>query len=226
MAQRIVSMDVECIATGRGHNDRAVARVSICVDAGGGRVDTVLDIMVAPPDGLRIVSYLTPLTGISAADYERTPGRSFAEAQAAVRRCLGPEVVLVGQSIQSDIGWLQLQAGRDYARCVDLAEVFKAYNPRYRSFNKFTLRHEATVLLDVGRRGDQYHCSVDDARSSVLLYLKYVVDQPHLLEDAQQKLLKVRPEPSIAKQLGYTFEGVCLAAFMPKLCTCGQPVKC
>lgn len=106
---------------------------------------------------------------------------------------------------------------------MDLAEIFKTYNPRYKNTNFFSLRHEAQTLLAEGRTGATTHCPADDARSSVLLYNRYVVDAPHELEAAKAKLLSRRPEPSVAKVHNYAYEGVCMAKFFKAKCTCGQP---
>lgn len=230
-AERIVSVDVECVANGCGHNDRCVARVAVVGTPPAGHpqagtaahAELLLDALVAPPDGTSVVSYLTPITGLRAADFDGAALQTLDAVVAAVRALLGPDVVLVGQGIASDIQWLQLQAGCDYARSVDLAEVFRTYNPRYSSYNYWTLRHEATTLLSVGRLAHEEHCPADDARSSILLYRKYVVDAPHELEAAKARLLSVRPAPSVAKQLNYQYEGVCMAKFMAARCICGQP---
>jgi hypothetical protein len=56
------SIDVECVATGTGHNARAIAQIGL-VDANG---RCVLNLFVKPPAGSTVVSYLTPLTGITA----------------------------------------------------------------------------------------------------------------------------------------------------------------
>lgn len=234
---RVVSVDVECVANGKGHNDRCVARVAVVgmppaghplhrADQSPAKVDhmlhVLLDEVVAPPEGTKIVSFLTPLTGMTEAHF--STAKPLAEVQAALLTLLGPDVILVGQGIQGDIDWLQLQAGRDYATAVDLAEIFKAYNPRYANFSFFTLRHEATVLLGPGTRAStEEHCPVDDAQASIRLYHRYVVERPGELEAAKRRLLAVRSAPSLAKSLGYVMDGVCMAKFMPDRCICGQP---
>ena len=54
------ALDVECVATGKTHNDRAVAQIGL-VDAYG---RCVLNVYVKPKK--EVVSYLTPLTGLTA----------------------------------------------------------------------------------------------------------------------------------------------------------------
>ena len=96
----------------------------------------------------RVVSYLTPITGFREGDLD--DGAKLSDVIAAVKRLLGPDVVIVGQSVKLDIKWLQLQEGTDYARTVELADMFSAYNPRYRNHSKFSLSHEANTLLHAG----------------------------------------------------------------------------
>ena len=49
----------------------------------------------------------------------------IAEAMAQLRSFLSPNAVLVGQSIQKDVQWLQLVQGIDYHSLVNLSELFK-----------------------------------------------------------------------------------------------------
>jgi len=49
--------------------------------------------------------------------------------------------------------------------------------------------------------------------------------KPELLEQAKQKLLSTRVQPSFAKRNNYRWEGVCMAAFMPDKCFCGAPTR-
>ena len=139
---KFLSVDVECVATGYSHNERAVGHVAV-VD----QDENVVYQQYVKPDQ-PVVSYLTPLTGISAGQLDK--GVSQERVEREVRALLGPDVVLVGQRIDCDIKWLHLQQGRDYAGIIDLAEVFKAYNRRYGNYSFFSLAHEANTLLYSG----------------------------------------------------------------------------
>ena len=66
------------------------------------------------------------------------------------------------------------------------------------------------------------HSPATDALASIQLVKKYY-GNPVMLENAKEKLLQIRPSPSWVKQVGYKHEGVCLAAFFPKMCSCGAP---
>jgi len=97
-------LDVECCATGPGHNDRAVCQI--------GLVDeferVVTNILVLPGDDVEVKSYLTALTGITEAMVKRD-GVPLAKAQAMVRELLPKDAVLVGQNIAADIRWTGLK---------------------------------------------------------------------------------------------------------------------
>jgi len=64
-----------------------------------------------------------------------------------------------------------------------------------------------------------------DAIASMKLFSKYH-GKPELLEQAKQKLLSTRVQPSFPKRNNYCWEGVCMAAFRPNKCFCGIPMVC
>ena len=139
------SVDVECVATGRRHDDRTVAFVAL-VDKSE-RLLYKTKVRVDKP----IVSYLTPLTGLRKGDLD--DGKSLDTVIRDIKGFLGRDVVLVGQGVKTDIGWLKLQEGVDFKSSVDLGQFFKVYNPRYSNYSHFSLQHEANVLLGPGE-----HC--------------------------------------------------------------------
>jgi RNA exonuclease 4 len=141
--QRYISLDVECVATGRRHDDRSVCLVAV-VDE---NENLILKRKVKPDKP--IVSYLTPLTGVNRGDLD--DGNKLSDVLAEVKALLGPDVVLVGQGTKSDIKWLQLEQGKDYNSVVDLGEMFKTYNSRYGNFSYFSLSHEANTLIRAGK---------------------------------------------------------------------------
>ena len=139
---KYMSIDVECVATSRCHDAREVCSVAV-VD---GKEKVLLVKKVKPKS--RVVSYLTPLTGVRPGDLDDAD--SLEDVVREVKALLGPDVVLVGQVIKNDIEWLGLQQGRDYASTIDLAEMFKAYNSRYGNTSYFSLSHEANTLIFSG----------------------------------------------------------------------------
>ena len=140
--EKYFSVDVECVATGRRHDDRDVCFVAV-VDQ---HEKVILKKKVKPEKP--VVSYLTPLTGVREGHLDDAD--SLSSVIAEVKQLLGPDVTLVGQGIKSDIKWLQLKQGKDYGDSVDLGEMFKVYNTRYGNWNYFPLSHEANTLLYSG----------------------------------------------------------------------------
>lgn len=232
---KFVCVDVECVATGHQHDARSVALVAV-VDQ---QERVLLKKKVKPVE--KIVSYLTPLTGLREGDLD--DGEPLDCVLTEVKRVLGSDVVLIGQGVKSDIAWLKLREGEDYESSVDLGELFKTYNPRYSNYNFFSLAHEANTLLRRGTWWDagvglallyrtllstgfiaDTHDPATDAKASIQLFKKYYADSAQL-QQAKQQLLRNRPPPSWAKQNNYRWEGVCMAAFMPAKCFCGAPIK-
>ena len=97
----VYSIDVECVATGVQHHDRAVAQISL-VDA---QCNPILNLYVRPDKP--VVSYLTPLTGMTQ-EHLDAQGTDFASAVQTLRSQLPPSSVLVGQNILKDVEWLGL----------------------------------------------------------------------------------------------------------------------
>ena len=141
-SEKFFSVDVECVATGRRHDDRDVCFVAV--------VDVNEKVLLKKKVKLEkpVVSYLTPLTGVRKGDLDHAEG--LATVIAEVKKLLGPNAVLVGQSIKNDVKWLQLKEGEDYSRTVDLGAMFKTYNSRYGNYSFFSLAHEANMLLHAG----------------------------------------------------------------------------
>ncbi len=87
---------MEYVATGIRHDARGVCSVAV-VD---GEEKTLLTKMVKPEKP--VVSYFTPLTGVREGDLDN--GEALSDVIAQVKAILGPDVILVGQNIQS-IDW-------------------------------------------------------------------------------------------------------------------------
>lgn len=147
------SIDVECVATGYGscakgindgcgnegseaegapsyqYNERShryPGRVAV-VDSSG---ELLADILVRPPkDGAGVVSYLTPLTGLTPEMCLGPDAKTLEEAVAAVKALLSPDCVLVGQAIDHDVEWLGLVEGRDFGRMLDISVIFRQRTP-------------------------------------------------------------------------------------------------
>jgi DNA polymerase III epsilon subunit-like protein len=114
-----VSLDVECVATGYGHNDREPCSVFIVSVE---REEVILNETFQPAG--QIVSYLTELTGITASDFTNA-SESLSDVMVRVRASLGPNTVIVGQNPGNDIAWLGLVKGVDFLDVIDLSEELK-----------------------------------------------------------------------------------------------------
>ena len=137
-----LSIDVECVATGISHNAREVCSVAV-VDA----KEKVLLLKKVKPMS-PVISYLTPMTGVRQGDLD--DAENLSDVLGEVKALLGRDVVLVGQAIQIEIKWLELEQGKDYSHAIDLSEMFKAYNSHYRNYSFFTLSFVANTLISPG----------------------------------------------------------------------------
>jgi len=210
----VFSIDVECVATGPTHNDREVAQIAI-VDASE-RV--LLNVLVKP--NAAVMSYLTPLTGITA-DVLNDRGVTLDEALVLVREALPRTAVVVGQGVLKDVEeWLALERGRDYEDLIDLTGIWRVWNEKFKSWSVFSQDHLVRCLL--GTTVDATHDAAGDCVKSVRLYRHYlsVKDDAEALKREQDKLLAVAPEPSFSRRFP-SFEGVCQGN--RKTCTCGAP---
>jgi DNA polymerase III alpha subunit (gram-positive type) len=149
-----------------------------------------------------IVSFLTPITGIS--QHQLVGAVPKAEALAQVQQLMGPDVLLVGQSPTSDIEWLQLQKGVHFAEHFDLAQHFRAWNPKFSSFPFFSLQHEANTLLGVDMEG--HHDPSEDAQMSIRLYNRFRHASEATIRDARNKLVRTpQKRLSVAKSLDFKY---------------------
>lgn len=211
----VVSIDVECVATGVQHHDRAVAQISLVDSAGAPR----LNLYVRPEKP--VVSYLTPLTGVTGALLD-AHGVPLAQAMATLRTHLPPNAVLVGQNIAKDVEWLGLVEGKDFGRMVDLAALLRVWNSKFGSFTYFAQDHYASVWLGVHRTEADTHDAVADAVLSMRLFHAYSAVQHDAAKVGAmgERALATPHKPSFAK-LHPEFEGCCMGN--RQTCRCGAP---
>jgi RNA exonuclease 4 len=210
-ALSMFALDVECVATGPCHNDRAVAQVGL-VDAFG---RCILNIYVKPEKP--VVSYMTPLTGLTA-DLVQRRGVAFDEAVAVLRSVLPPAAALIGTNIGQDARWLGLAAPRDFALLVDLSALFRAWDGS--KYVYFGQDHCAKVWLGAVRPPGTSHDAVGDAAVSMALLGRYMRTPEDVKLDYHERCLRTPREKSFAV-LNPVFEGVCQGN--RRLCKCGAP---
>mmetsp|Transcript_18692 Transcript_18692/g.34632 ORF Transcript_18692/g.34632 Transcript_18692/m.34632 type:complete len:364 (+) Transcript_18692:117-1208(+) len=190
----LCSIDVECVATGYGNRDRAVARVA-AVDAKG---KVLFDSLVKPDEP--IVSHLTALTGIEPGSLDDAP--SFEEMRAELLKILPKNAVLVGQAIDGDIKWLKLEQGKHFKASFDISQLFRIEfsNGKARTFS---LRHEVLHLEGFEGAGTDIqagaHDPVTDAVFSIRLFLQFSGATYGQLRSSQHTLLRVPQTPPFWK---------------------------
>lgn len=211
---KFYSIDVECVATGKDHNARAVAQISLVDEY----ERVLLDLYVRPEQP--IVSYLTPLTGLTKEVLD-THGMPLTQALKYLREYLPKYAILVGQSIGKDVGWLGLKEGVDFESMVDLAGLYKFWNDQFHSWSIFSLDHMARVVLGLDSRGGP-HNAVGDALKSIRLFNCYRVFSQNraMMSRVKDALMNSPVQDSFAKRHP-KFEGVCMGN--RKRCTCGAP---
>jgi RNA exonuclease 4 len=210
---RYVALDVECVATGSGHSERIPATVALVSKDGRTLQDDAILVD-------NVYSYLTPLTGLSRDDFKHA--RPLSEVLADTYSILGPDVILVGQHPESDIKWLQLIKGVHFNYAVDIAHFFKKFNNRYNKYTFRSLQHTAQVLLSEDMTGS--HLAYADAMASMKLYCMYMGADDSERKTMVDKVHVGRPATSVAKRYGYSIDGVCLAGFNSRYCTCSDPI--
>eukprot|EP01134_Creolimax_fragrantissima_P005728 CFRG5728T1 len=212
------SMDVECVATGTGHAARYPCLVVVVNYA----LERVLTCYIKPD--VPVFNYLTEITGVKEGDLDE--GEPLENVVEKVKSILGPDAWLVGQSIASDIKWMKLEKGKDYQDVVELSQALSAFNPKFNNYSFFSLEHEALVLLGVDLSAKGYHDPAEDAQASMELFKRFVEygdsATATLLEMAKENLIRVRTKPSMAKRNNYNMHGICMAAFYPPACVCGD----
>uniref|UniRef100_A0A383VQM2 Exonuclease domain-containing protein n=1 Tax=Tetradesmus obliquus TaxID=3088 RepID=A0A383VQM2_TETOB len=206
------SIDVECVAIGTDHHSRAVGQIAL-VDQ---YEQVILDIVVKPDKP--VVSYLTALTGLTQ-DIIESKGVTLANAVQQLRSCLPADAVLVGQNILQDVQWLGLKEGTDFKSCLDLAGLYRVWNPRYSSYSVFSQDHLVKALLGWDLENSQHNAALDALKSIKLfnLYQQLQRDE-QAWQQAQERMLNAPPTLSFART-NPSYEGVCMGN--RKTCTCG-----
>lgn len=207
------SIDVECVATGRHHNSRSVAQIALVNQF----ENVILSVYVKPE--AEVVSYLTPLTGLTH-DIIEQQGVSLQHALQLLKTALPSSAILVGQNIRQDVQWLHLTEGANFKELMDLAGIYRTWNTKYNSWSVFGQDHVANVLLNYPVK--ERHDAVGDAIKSVRLFnlSQQLQKDPAAWQQAQEKLLATPPQPSFAKKHP-SFEGVCMGN--RKTCVCKAP---
>ena len=191
----LLAIDVECVATSASPRDRAVALIAV-VDAAG---ESVFFDYVQPT--APVASPLTLLTGVTREDL--ASARPLDAVLADLRqKLLGPHVSLVGHGLKSDLGWLDLKKGVDYANTHDTAKLFAIRLPDNSGTMTPSLRHLSLALLQVDMQSGAHSPDVD-ARFAMQLYLMHASMGPEQLFGASQMILATPKPLPFAKMYPY-----------------------
>ncbi|UJR17155.1 hypothetical protein I4U23_004051 [Adineta vaga] len=211
---RVLAIDLECVATGYTHEDRSPCSVAIVNE----QCEIIYASLIKPVE--EVVSDLYPFTGLRVKELEQAP--TLEEVLEKIYSLFDSTTIIIGQGPKNDIQWLKLQKGVHYSDVIDISQWFKAYNPRFDNTSFFSLAHEALTLLHIDLNAENGHLATQDAKASMQLYLKYKEDEK-AKEVARKLLLRTRPRITPSKACNYKYEGVCLAGYFPQMCTCNRP---
>ena len=212
---RFISIDVEAVATGKGHDDRAPCWVAVVNEQG----DILLDSKIAVEN---IYSPMTVITGVTR-EMLLEEGKPMDQVIQSVHSLLDANVTLVGQSPSNDIKWLSLEQGVHYGKVIDLATEFRSWNGKYSRHNTFGLAQAAFGLL---RKDIQQgsHSPIEDAQVSMELFRRFVqTKQQGFASDKLTRMMyrrEFKGPPSWKKE---GIDGVCCWKFNAQKCFCGQP---
>jgi RNA exonuclease 4 len=147
-------------------------------------------------------------------------GLPLADALALLRAHLPQNAVLVGQNILKDVQWLQLAEGVDYSSLIDIAPLFRAWDPKRGAYTAFSQDHCAKVWLGIEQR--TVHSALEDAAISMSLFNRYRSLQwdPDALYNMQMATLQSPRVPGFSATHP-TVDGCCMGN--KKTCTCGAP---
>lgn len=211
----VVAINVDYVATGPGHLDRAICRVSLAT-AGV----SVLDLVIRVPS---VLDAMSVYTGLELADFERDDAVEHAAAVERTRACLAAysNVLLVGHGFARCARGMQLVAGRDYHASVDVIELLRTWNRRFGHWNYYALPKICHV------------CSVDvptNSRERALAMLSVyerLVGGPFATSAVKEQLQQLqygKGFPESVSRKPPPPDGVCVWAYREDLCTCGQPI--
>jgi DNA polymerase III epsilon subunit-like protein len=198
--------------SGVQHNARSVAQVALVDEWGRPLFNVYIK------QDLPVHSYINELTGLTKEILDEY-GLPMAEAMAHLRAHLSPNALLIGQSIQRDVQWLQLAEGVDYHSLADLSTLLRVWNPQRGEHTSFSLDHCAKCWIGVDKRAAPRQ-AIQEAAISMALFNAYrtVQWEPLRLFQMQQSTLAAERVPGFSA-LHPVVEGCCMGN--RKRCTCG-----
>lgn len=174
---RLIAMDCEMFGVGPGGKEDALGRVSVVDD----KLNCLLDAYVLPEEP--VTDYRTFVSGLDESILAKY-GRPFSEVQAEVAKLIEKKI-LVGHSLQHDLAVLRLSHPKRRIRDT------QKYKPFRRMFSGAipSLKRLALQVLNLTVQ-EKSHCSVDDARTAMKLYLKVQKDWETYIRTKRGNTLK------------------------------------
>jgi len=215
--QNYISLNVEYIANGFGHNDRFPCWI-IMTDYSG---NILLNEKINPNlsrNAFDIVSTLEPITGITM-DILENEGISYNDVMINLKKFLDKDVVIIGHNVDIDILRLGLEQGVDYKNYIDMVMEFRTIK-KYGSSIKnkyFTLNQEKNVLLDIK---DESSNLLDDTKITMTLFKNWIKPGETKKARAKKKLLMSKYKEDISDN--YIIDGVCCSPYRKDKCICAS----
>lgn len=215
--QNYISLNVEYIANGFGHNDRTPCWI-IMTDYEG---NILFNKKINPSlskNGYDIVSTLEPITGITMEILEKE-GLSYNQVITNIKNILDENVVFIGHNVDVDILKLGLDAGVHYKNYIDIAMEFRVAR-KYGNIIKnkyFTINQEKLILLD--KKEETYNL-LDDTKITMALFKNWIKPGETKKARAKKKLLETKLPPT--KNEHFVIDGVCCSPYRKDKCICSN----
>ncbi|KAF2861786.1 Exonuclease, partial [Piedraia hortae CBS 480.64] len=160
---RYVALDCEMVGAGPPpYRDHVLARVSLVNFHG----EEIYDSYVQPPAGVVIGNYRTAVSGIEPHHLSADVARPFEEVRAQVAELIRQRI-LIGHGVRNDLSVLQLTHPWGCIRDTSLFRKFIRENGGKKPALRDLVRRELGLSIQNGE-----HCSIEDARATMLLYVK------------------------------------------------------
>jgi DNA polymerase III epsilon subunit-like protein len=215
--QKYISLYVEYIANGFGHNDRIPCWI-IMSDFNN---QIIYNEMIDPNKSRTlydITSTLEPITGINI-NMLHENGISHNKAITKLKNLLDDETVLIGHNIHIDILKLGLQVDYHYKNYIDLKTEFKTatkYGNKIKN-KYFSFEHEKEILLSITKKVNK----IDIPQITMLIFKNWIKPGETKKNRAKKKLIQNSNHIKNNNEI-FVIDGVCCATYRKDKCICSQ----
>ena len=215
--QKYISLYVEYIANGFGHNDRIPCWI-IMSDFNN---QIIYNEMIDPNKSRSlydITSTLEPITGINI-NMLHENGISHNKAISKLKNLLDDETVLIGHNIHIDILKLGLQVDYHYKNYIDLKTEFKTatkYGNKIKN-KYFSFEQEKEILLNITKKVNK----IDIPQITMLIFKNWIKPGETKKNRAKKKLIQNSNHIKNNNEI-FVIDGVCCATYRKDKCICSQ----